>query len=232
MSIFNSISRLINNLYKPSIIIPSTPEELCEMLVNDIHTISISHCADIVKATKNDQRIGFVGIEFLYFYLHMLDINLLDNFNDEVRKIIFNNVSVKMIQHLAKETYSKVDISMEAKGALNVALFNTMNSRQDTYSKCKELCVGDYLSGHGSKLFVLNYYIHKEMMLETIINNNIDEDLLIGKRPLVQSDIKYLPKLQNAININAISNTNAINEKCDFLFKNSEIKLKELKKDE
>lgn len=224
MSIFNSISKIFINLYKPGIETPLTLEEISEMLVNDIHRMSITHCSNIVKDVKNNiQNIGYVGIELMYLYLHMLDINLLENFNDEVRNKIFNNVSVKTIQHLAKETYSKIDISTEAKGALSVELFNTMNSRQDIYSKCKELCVGHFLSAQGSKLFVLNYYIHKEMMLETIINNNIDEDLLTGKRPIVQSDIKYLPILQDAINIYAVNNIKNMNEKWNILFKNSKL---------
>jgi hypothetical protein len=161
----------------------------------------------------------------MFFYLHILDLYLLENFNDEVRNKLFQYVSVNTILHRAKETYLKTGISAESKGTFNVMLYNTLNIRRGIYLKCKELCVGDVLSAHGSKLFILNLYIHEELMPETINRNNIDEDLLIGKRPLVSSDIKYSPKLRDAINIHAISNIKAMNEKWNLLFKNSEIEL-------
>jgi len=144
---------------------------------------------------SNNQDSADAGAEIVYFLLHQLNYYLFKEFGPEVRDKVFDKVAINTL-HLYLRYVLKPNTPSGISQDIYIMMLNTLNNRQDSYSKCPTLCSkGICLSSKGTTLFALNFYIHKA--LRRTNREDLDEDLLRGKRDIDISEMSDFPELQN-----------------------------------
>jgi hypothetical protein len=142
----------------------------------------------------NNQYSADAGAEIVYFLLHQLDYFLFKEFGPEVRDKVIDKVSINTID-LYQKYVLKPDTPESILQAVYALMLITLDSRQENYSKCPKLCSkGICLSSKGTMLFALNFYIHKA--LRRTNRNDLDENLLSGKRNIDISEMSDFPEMQ------------------------------------
>jgi hypothetical protein len=199
MSIFNFIRSFVLNLYKPRSnnaheVSLLKSEELYEGLAQSIIVCAMKYREKLEE--PNNQYSADAGAEIMYFLLNVFDRYLFKKFSPQGRDEIFDNVSMRAIAHYGKAVL-KSDSLPNIIESVCVSMMNALSERQESYSKCATyFSDGICLSGQGSMLFALKFYIHRA--LRKTERKDLDEDLLCGKRAYDISDNRDFPKPQDA----------------------------------
>ena len=163
-------------------------KDVYEQIAQGIIMTSLLFCKEL--DTQDNQYSADAGAEILYFLLHELDRQLLQDVGPEARDIIFDKIAFKIIGDYINVTLkpeTPIDIILN----LGELMLDNLNERQRIYSKCKCLMVkGNPGAAKGSIIFALSFYIHKA--LRKTDRNNVDE-ILWGEKDIVISDLDDFP---------------------------------------
>jgi hypothetical protein len=114
--------------------------------------------------------------------------------SQQKRDLYLDNLTLDAIRDYSASSLKQA-ASDEIKSAVVDDLLRRFNSRQVTYAKCKSLMGSDF-PGAGSKVFAFSFFVFRA--LDQTRREQFDE-ILAGKAPIAQSDLKDFPSLETII---------------------------------
>lgn len=168
------------------------PEAVIESITE--RTVAGAIAAQSVLSELNENRAPYVGAEVAHLFMQLIDRQLFSELGPSRRNVIYEEIANKVVASYTLKAFSPIHLHISPQG-IAVKMMDTLNSRQETYSRCSSL-LGDQFPGPGSMAFALSFFIHQ--VLGHTTRGNVGE-ILSGNKPIPDGEMNSFPGIEEIL---------------------------------